>query len=66
MVKGPAIGKAGNCLDWVAGGLEMNGIKDYGRNNLRLVISKTLIPSWLPFINRGIGELEYLLLEGFS
>ena len=28
MVKGPA----GNCVDWIASGLEMNGIKDFGFN----------------------------------
>ena len=30
MVEGPAVGKAGNCLDWIARGLEMNVIKDFG------------------------------------
>ena len=30
MVEGPAVGKAGNFLDWIAGGLEMNGVKDFG------------------------------------
>ena len=25
--KGPAVGKAGNFLDWIAGGLEMNEMK---------------------------------------
>ena len=30
MVEGPAVGKAGNCLDWIARGLEMNEIKDFG------------------------------------
>ena len=28
MVEGPAVGKAGNFLDWIAGGLEMNEVKD--------------------------------------
>ena len=30
MVEGAAVGKAGNFLDWIAGGLEMNGVKDFG------------------------------------
>ena len=30
MVEGPAVGKAGNCLDWIAGGLEMKELKDLG------------------------------------
>ena len=30
MVEGPAVGKAGNCLDWIARGLEMNEIKGFG------------------------------------
>ena len=29
MGEGPAVGKAGNCLDWLARGLEINGIKDF-------------------------------------
>ena len=28
MVGGPAVGKAGDCLDWIAGGLEMKELKD--------------------------------------
>ena len=27
MVEGPAVGKAGNCLDWIARGLEINSTK---------------------------------------
>ena len=30
MVDGPAEGKAGDCLDWIAGGLEIKGLKDSG------------------------------------
>ena len=30
MVEGPAVGKAGNCLDWIARGLEINEIKGFG------------------------------------
>ena len=30
MVEGPAVGKAGNFLDWIAGGLEIKGLKDSG------------------------------------
>ena len=30
MVDGPAVGKAGDCLDWIAGGLEIKGLKDSG------------------------------------
>ena len=30
MVEGPAVGKAGNCLDWIARGLEINETKDFG------------------------------------
>ena len=30
MVEGPAVGKAGNFLDWIAGGLGMNELKDFG------------------------------------
>ena len=30
MVEGPAVGKAGNFLDWIAGGLEMKELKDSG------------------------------------
>ena len=30
MVDGPAVGKAGDCLDWIAGGLEKNELKDFG------------------------------------
>ena len=31
MVEGPAVGKAGDCLDWIAGGLEKgNELKDFG------------------------------------
>ena len=30
MIEAPAVGKAGNFLDWIAGGLEMNGVKDFG------------------------------------
>ena len=30
MVGGPAVGKAGDCLDWLAGGLEMKELKDSG------------------------------------
>ena len=30
MVDGPAVGKAGDCLDWIAGGLEMKRLKDFG------------------------------------
>ena len=30
MVGGPAVGKAGDCLDWIAGGLEMKELKDSG------------------------------------
>ena len=30
MVDGPAVGKAGDCLDWLAGGLEMKELKDSG------------------------------------
>ena len=30
MVGGPAVGKAGDCLDWIAGGLERNELKDFG------------------------------------
>ena len=30
MVEGPAIGKAGDSLDWIAGGLEMKELKDLG------------------------------------
>ena len=30
MVDGPAVGKAGDCLDWIAGGLEMKELKDSG------------------------------------
>ena len=27
MVDGPAVGKAGDCLDWIAGGLEIKNSK---------------------------------------
>ena len=30
MVEGPAVRKAGNFLDWIAGGLGMNELKDFG------------------------------------
>ena len=30
MVDGPAVGKAGDCLDWIAGGLEIKGLRDSG------------------------------------
>ena len=30
MVEGPAVGKAENFLDWIAGGLGMNELKDFG------------------------------------
>ena len=30
MVGGPAVGKAGDCLDWIAGGLEIKGLRDSG------------------------------------
>ena len=30
MVEGLAVGKAGNCLDWIARGLEMNIVKGFG------------------------------------
>ena len=30
MVEVPAVGKAGNYLDWIARGLEMNVVKDFG------------------------------------
>ena len=28
LVLGPAVGKAGDCLDWITGGLEMKELKD--------------------------------------
>ena len=30
MVDGPAVGKAGDCLDWIAGGLEIKELEDLG------------------------------------
>ena len=36
MVEGPAVGKAGNFLDWIAGGLEMNEFTVYPRVSRRL------------------------------
>ena len=30
MVEGPAVGKAGDSLDWIAGGLEIKELKDLG------------------------------------
>ena len=30
MVEGPAVGKAGDNLDWIAGGLEIKELKDLG------------------------------------
>ena len=32
MVEGPAVRKAGNFLDWIAGGLEMNELKGFGNS----------------------------------
>ena len=36
MDEGPAVGQAGNCLDWIARGLEMNVVKDFGGTPVRL------------------------------